>query len=366
MKAFKDIFDSNYINSLGNEIYNLYPAFEKDVFNTVASDKLDSLEYRDRVTQIAKALYAGLNDYEHFYNLAKLWISSRLEVKNPDKLWSFESEPFSKIIELYGLDDFDRSFELMEILTQHFTAEFCVRPYLLKHQDKTLKKLLAYTKHTNFHIRRFASEGCRPRLPWGLRFAAAEENPYLCKPILDALIHDPHVYVQTSVANHLNDYSHSKPIFVLNQIKEWHKEGLAKNHFIIKRGSRNLIKHAHADAFAFFGHLPLLTIKQAKLSCLKKCISLGEKQNLEWEISCSKTGTVVMDFILTMPKKNGTGTMLVKGLSTTLKPGQNSFIKSLPFKPVTTRTYYAGKYTVELQINGEVMSKDSFELSISN
>ena len=362
MKAFKDIFDTNYIHSLGNEIYNLYPSFNKDVFNTAATIELDTLEYRDRVTQIAEALYTELSNYEQFYSISKLWISSRIEQKNTDTLWSFESEPFSKIIELYGLDDFEKSFELMELLTQHFTAEFCVRPYLLKHQDKTLKRLLAYTKHKNYHIRRFASEGCRPRLPWGLRFAAAEENPNLCKPILDALIHDPHLYVQTSVANHLNDYSHSKPTFVLNQLKEWHKKGLAKDHFIIKRASRNLIKHANADAFEFFGHLGINAITSAKLNCIETVLNFGTKQTLNWEITSTKQGTAVMDFIITMPKKNGTGTMLVKGISTTLKPGLNSFTKNIPFKPVTTRIYYPGTYTAELQVNGKVLAKDSFEL----
>ena len=365
MKAFKDIFDHAYVKQFGNEIYNLYPALNKDVFNKKAALNLERLEYRERVQQIAKALYEQFNDFETFAKPAKLWISSRLKQKNGDKLWSFESEPISKIIELYGLKHFELSFELMELLTQHFTAEFCVRPFLIHHQEKTLNKLLSYTQHPNFHIRRFASEGCRPRLPWGLKFAAAEENPNLCKPILDALIKDEHLYVQTSVANHLNDYSHSKPSFVLQQLKHWHKLGLAKNHFIIKRGSRNLIKHANAEAFEFFGHLNPKDIKQATLRCLQNTITLGEKQNLEWNITTTKPGTLVMDFVLTMPKKKGAGNMLIKGLNKELETGTHSFTKNIPFKPVTTRVYYPGTYTLALQVNGILMAKASFNLKLT-
>jgi len=45
-----------------------------------------------------------------------------------------------------------------------------------------------WTRDKDEHVRRLASEGSRPRLPWGTRLKAIVENPDPTAPILEALI----------------------------------------------------------------------------------------------------------------------------------------------------------------------------------
>jgi len=50
-------------------------------------------------------------------------------------------------------------------VTQRFTAEFSIRPFLIEYRSKCLKMLARWTKNSSPHVRRLVSEGTRPRLP---------------------------------------------------------------------------------------------------------------------------------------------------------------------------------------------------------
>ena len=70
--------------------------------------------------------------------------------------------PHSIYIGTHGLPHFEAAMAAQHALTQRFTAEFCIRPYLLHHQGATLARLCDWAHDGNAHVRRLVSEGTRP------------------------------------------------------------------------------------------------------------------------------------------------------------------------------------------------------------
>ena len=105
----------------------------------------------------------------------------------------------------HGRDDFERSMAALKYFTTFGSSEFAIRHFLLHDFQRTLAVMQEWSLDDNDHVRRLASEGSRPRLPWSFRLADVQANPALCASILDSLKADSSLYVRKSVANHLND-----------------------------------------------------------------------------------------------------------------------------------------------------------------
>ena len=58
--------------------------------------------------------------------------------------------------------------------------------------------MTAWSLDENEHVRRLASEGSRPRLPWGLRLTALVQDPRPTGTLLERLKDDPHPYVRAT------------------------------------------------------------------------------------------------------------------------------------------------------------------------
>ncbi len=85
--------------------------------------------------------------------------------------------------------------EAFKEMTQCFSAEFDVRFFLLATQDKTMRVLNVWAGDNNYHVRRLASEGMCPRLPWAMRLPAFVKNPASVIALLEKLKDDPEEYV---------------------------------------------------------------------------------------------------------------------------------------------------------------------------
>lgn len=96
-------------------------------------------------------------------------------------------------------------------------------------------------------VRRLASEGCRPQLPWGQALASFKQNPLPVLRILELLKADPSPYVQKSVANNLNDISKTHPELVLETARRWQGQN-AITDAILKHGCRTLLKKGNPEA----------------------------------------------------------------------------------------------------------------------
>lgn len=94
----------------------------------------------------------------------------------------------------------------------------------------------------NFHVRRLSSEGLRPKLPWAPKLTLFNDDPSPVFSILENLKNDPEKYVQTSVANHVNDYLKVNYDFAFDVIQKWSKKPSDNAKWIIKHAIRNYRK----------------------------------------------------------------------------------------------------------------------------
>src|SRR5690606_27056628 len=119
-------------------------------------------------------------------------------------------------------------------------------------QARTLAVMETWAHDPDEHVRRLASEGCRPRLPWGQRLPALIRDPDPLEPILTTLKDDPSLFVRKSVANNLNDITKDHPEWVLARLTQW-DHASPRVAWIAKRALRTLIKRGDSRALALFG-----------------------------------------------------------------------------------------------------------------
>lgn len=80
--------------------------------------------------------------------------------------------------------------------------------------------------------------------------------------------------------------------------------------------------------------------------------------------SSAQTQKLAIDYLVHHIKANGTTSAKVfKGWSVDLAPHETRLLgKRHSLRPVTTRTYRAGRHRMEVQVNGEVLAEEAFVL----
>ncbi len=124
-------------------------------------------------------------------------------------------------------------------LTRRFSAEFSIRPFLIRWPERTLAQLQQWTTDPDPHVRRLCSEGTRPRLPWAQRIPGFVRDPRPALPILEALKDDPELYVRRSVANHLGDIAKDHPSLVFDLCTRWTEDADPARKWLIRHAVRH-------------------------------------------------------------------------------------------------------------------------------
>ena len=178
------------------------------------------------------------------YKKAILILKKIMGDENPSETGMFTTfywlMPVGKFIEKYGLDDYDVSFNAIEELTKRNTGEYAIRPSIKKYPTQTLKQMKQWAKSDNFHLRRLASEGLRPKLPWAAKLELFIENPRPVFQILELLKRDPIKFVKKSIANHLTDYIKVNPKPTFELIEKWKNLDNEHTQWIINYATRKL------------------------------------------------------------------------------------------------------------------------------
>lgn len=155
---------------------------------------------------------------------------------------------------LYGLEDFDRSLDALSFSPHSVRRSLPSVNSSAAISLRTLRVMTKWSRDDNEHVRRLASEGCRPRLPWSFKLRELIADPSPVAPILDKLRADPSLYVRKSVANHLNDITKDHPAWVLDRIGGWDLEN-KHTAWIAKRALRTMIKKGDRRALTVIGAL---------------------------------------------------------------------------------------------------------------
>lgn len=164
--------------------------------------------------------------------------------------------PHISFIALYGLDpadncgrdSFETSMAAQYELTRRFSAEFSMRPFLIQWPERTLARLLEWTRDPDPHVRRLCSEGTRPRLPWAIRIPALIRDLRPVIPILEALRDDPEEYVRRSVANHLGDIAKDHPELAFEICERWVSGASEDRKWLIRHAVRHPAKKGVPEA----------------------------------------------------------------------------------------------------------------------
>ena len=163
---------------------------------------------------------------------------------------------FPDFVEVYGLDDWEASIPALEEFTQQTSAEFAIRPFIVRYPERTMAQMLEWAGHAHEGVRRLSSEGCRPRLPWAIALSALKADPSPILPILDRLKGDPSESVRRSVANNLNDISKDNPDVVIGVLRRWQADDTDEMHRLTSHALRTLLKAGNLDALALLGYPP--------------------------------------------------------------------------------------------------------------
>lgn len=363
--AFKHWFNEALVLRLSNSLKKAYPAFNAKKFNEVAK-KLSAFEMKPRVHLIRDAMKAELPQ-DYLKALPILLKSAELGSLKGFDLW-----PYTEFIQQHGLDHVEESLNALYVLTSKFTAEFAVRPFLIQHPKKTFATLKKWSTDKNEHVRRWTSEGTRPRLPWGMKLHASIVDPTPGLDILEKLKFDDSLYVRKSIANHLNDIAKDHPDLVIATLKSWQKKVTAKDKakldWITKQALRTLIKQGYPKAMDVMGFGEKARVKLGELKLNKKKFS--EKDILTFELEMiskgSKSQTLAVDYIIHYQKAgNKLSPKVFKLKVLELKPKEVFILrKNHSLKPVTTRKHYAGLHKLEIQVNGKVLAVAEWYLSL--
>jgi 3-methyladenine DNA glycosylase AlkC len=256
---------------------------------------------------------------------------------------------------------------VLHALTQRFTAEFALRPFIVQHPALVFETLARWCTDPSAHVRRLVSEGSRPRLPWGLRLQTLVQDPRPTLPLLHTLQDDTSDYVRRSVANHLNDIAKDHPAVLVQWLQNHLPGAPPPRQQMLRHACRSLIKAGHPQVLQAWG-LGAPFKGQAALQLSPAGVQLGGAVALQLALQSSsrRAQSLVVDYAVHHVKANGsTSAKVFKGWTLQLPAaGTVQLAKQHAVKPITTRSYHAGWHAVQVQVNGRVVAEAGFDLRL--
>ena len=247
-KKHKDWFDRDCAVRLGEAIKPNYAALDIASYADEVDDRVGNLELKDRVLLMATGMRNRLpKDYPKAAAILKESLGPPLKSETGMFTEGYWLMPVARLVEEFGRNHFDVSMDLCTEITRRHTSEYAVRPYIEAEPERALAILQEWVKSPDLHIRRLASEGVRPRLPWAKRLQIFIDDPKPIIALVTPLRADPSLYVRKSVANLINDVSKDHPELIKALAKEWKLDNNPKTDWIIKHGTRTLIKKGLID-----------------------------------------------------------------------------------------------------------------------
>jgi len=371
-EPFKNWINQKLIQDMAFHFKRHWQAFDEKAFTNTACDGLETLELKERTQRITESMKQYLP--ADFEQAAEIILKSLGTPLNPDLSgggitdegiagWGIMA--MVDYVGLYGTEHFDTSMNLFKELTKRSSSEFGIRYFLLAFPEKTLAEMKKWAMDESLHVRRLASEGSRPRLPWGMRLPLYIEDPRPVIELLEILKDDETEYVRRSVANNLNDIAKDHPDLVADIAEKWLKKPDKNRKRMVKHACRTLIKNGHEKTLQVLGY-GKAHIEEAGIAISNKDVLFGTA--LEFQLSLSSKVShdqdLMIDYAIHHQKANGSTTPKVfKWKITSLKSGKTlKLSKKHAFKPITTRVYYPGLHKLEVLVNGASVGIVDFEL----
>ena len=362
-----DLFNHQSLSELSVRIAAARPGFGRAEFEKQVLSRFPELELKERINWIVTVLEAHLpGEYRRALSVLRKALPEALDPDRTDDdfgqfIWIVPGEYVAK----HGCSEphIGRSLAFLREATKRFSAEGAIRPFLKSFPDRTLAFVHECTQDDNYHVRRLASEGIRPLLPWAQRVSL---DPAQIVEVLDRLHGDSTRYVTRSVANALNDISKQDPGIVISTLKGWwkaKKQNAAELQWMTRHALRTLVKRDHLPALELLGYSPKPAVRIAGLRSSTE-VRVGENFECCFRLRSNARQKLLVSMRIFFLKANGRQAAKVFAVKNVeLDKGEEiELTKKLPFKPVTTRVLYPGLHKAEIAVNGKVLAATEFEL----
>jgi 3-methyladenine DNA glycosylase AlkC len=366
-ELLKDQFGIEVAHIIAGSLSNVWTAFPSSAFIGDVVAGYETLALLARAAKIAAALRRHLpSDYEEALAILLQSLGPRLDKTDGYGPVPFFYLPHTTFVGAYGLGHFEASMNAQYELTQRFTAEFSIRPFLEHHTEAALERLSHWAGDPNVHVRRLVSEGTRPRLPWAPRLRVFQNNPRPCLALLERLKDDPELYVRRSVANHLNDIGKDHPELLVETAERWQQGASPERTWIVRHALRSAVKRCEPGALRLLGYEKKTRLSVENASVSPERALCGDAVVLSFELANNGEAAerVMVDFRIFFVKANGRVSPKVFKLKVLEVPagGRVLLQKKVSLAEMTTRKHYPGVHRIELLLNGEAREVGAFEI----
>lgn len=361
----KNIYSPALLQDVADLMLVVWPSFPVQPFlNDVFFAGWQDLELKERTRHISICLRRHL---PADYRIAAEYIAQAAEhrIKERGEQLNFEYGFLADFIEHHGVEDPDFSIPALERITRYTSAEFAVRPFLLRYPDRMYRQMQVWSEHESPYVRRLSSEGFRPRLPWGMGVPALKRDPAPILTVLERLKNDPAETVRRSVANNLNDISKEHPAILLEIARRW--QGVSpETDWVLRHGCRSLLKKGDTIALGLFGfekkenhvivenfHCSTQVHIGARLDfgcTLRNLESSIFKVRLEYAIEYQTSSGKISRKVFKIKELNLEGNQAIQ------------IEKYQRFQDFTTRKHFPGTHRISMIVNGEAFATRTFEV----
>ncbi|QSW89531.1 DNA alkylation repair protein [Flavobacterium endoglycinae] len=365
MGLIKDIYSVSFYEKFGQAVAEVHPSFNKQKFiEAIYEGDFVQKEWKERMKHTTVVLHQFMpQNFAEAASLLDKIIENLKRNSFTDGNLAFIF--FADYIEMYGIDDFETSVKAFVSITQFISCEFAVRPFILKYKERMINEMIKWSLHENHHVRRLASEGSRPRLPWAMAIPFLKKDPASILPILENLKNDPSEYVRRSVANNLNDIAKDNPQIVLEIASRW-KGHSKETDGIIKHGCRTLLKQGHPEILGHYG-LESTNIELSSFEIKTPKVKIGDYLQFHFHLNNKNKDpkTVRLEYAVHYKKAKGHLAKKVFKISEKIyHPNQLTKIeRNQSFKLITTRVFHTGIHQLSIIINGTESDVLEFELT---
>ena len=271
--SLKDqLFNEQTVTKLAQAINAVEPSFAVQPFVSEALLQFPALELKERIHCLVTTLEAFLpGDFLKARDVLLAALPPPLDPSRSDDdfgefIWVVPGEYVAR----YGCreEHLQASLAFLGEATKRFSSEFAVRPFLHAYPRQTLEHVHQWVDAEHYHVRRLASEGIRPFLPWAQRVVLPLGE---IVDVLNRLHADPTRFVTRSVANTLNDISRLDADTAVNTARGWQSAGRqthAELDWMVRHSMRTLVKSNDEQALSLLGYPvdPVFSISGMKMN----------------------------------------------------------------------------------------------------
>jgi 3-methyladenine DNA glycosylase AlkC len=359
-ELLKDVYFSDaFVTRLGEALHSAETTFNSDQFTRcVHSAEWAEMALKQKMRHVTQCLHANLpDDYPTALNLLR---------QVAPHFSGFNAMVFPDFVDCYGLDHWEISMDALAFFTPLCSSEFAVRPFIAQDAERAMPFLYRWADDENEHLRRLASEGSRPRLPWAMALPQFKADPTPILPILEKLKDDASEYVRRSVANNLNDISKDNPGIVLDIATRWLGHS-PRTDWVVKHACRTLLKAGNTQALILFGFTDPAHVTVTGLQLENRQPHIGDSTRFSFDlhIAGAEASLLRLEYAIDFVKKRGNLSRKVFHLrETTFAPGDHTISRKLSFANLSTRTHYPGEHHLAILVNGVAKASIAFELAV--